>query len=61
MPYDIYGNPLAAGHCEVHPYVAAPWPCWECYAEDQYRRDMERRQQEEYYRAAGAEEGNGHG
>lgn len=27
MPYDIYGNPLKRGHCEVHPWINVEHPC----------------------------------
>lgn len=30
MSWDIYGNPLRAGFCEVHPDVAEPYPCHYC-------------------------------
>lgn len=30
MSFDIYGNPLKKGHCEVHPYVAQEYPCDMC-------------------------------
>ena len=33
MAFDIYGNVLRPGHCEVHPDVAEPYPCWYCRAE----------------------------
>ena len=43
MSYDIYGNQLSRGHCEVHPYVHEEYPCSVC--------DMEhRRHQEERHR-----------
>ena len=41
MAWDIYGNPLKAGHCEVHPEVPIPWPCHLCLAENaQYEHDV---------------------
>ena len=33
MAYDIYGNNLKAGFCEVHPYVQQSYPCQLCYLE----------------------------
>lgn len=33
MPYDIYGNYLRPGYCEVHPDVRGEYPCDECLAE----------------------------
>lgn len=38
MAYDIYGDLLERGHCEVHPWVPEEYPCREC------QRDEERRQ-----------------
>jgi hypothetical protein len=31
--YDIYGQPLKEGHCEVHPVVGVPFPCPLCQVE----------------------------
>lgn len=33
MAYDIYGNDLKRGHCEVHPEVAEEYPCFVCISE----------------------------
>jgi hypothetical protein len=33
VSYDIYGQRLRLGHCEVHPDVAQPFPCDCCYSE----------------------------
>lgn len=33
MSYDIYGEPLRRGHCEVHPHVHEEYPCSVCLAE----------------------------
>ena len=33
MAYDIYGEPLRYGHCEVHPHVHEKYPCSVCLAE----------------------------
>lgn len=33
MGYDIYGNNLRNGHCEVHPNVHEEYPCSVCIAE----------------------------
>ena len=30
MNFDIYGNRLARGHCEVHPHVHQEYPCDLC-------------------------------
>lgn len=40
--WDVYGNPLALGHCEVHPSIPEPYPCGECPADDE-RREVEAR------------------
>lgn len=33
MGYDIYGNILSRGHCEVHPHVHEEYPCSVCVSE----------------------------
>ncbi len=33
MSWDIYGNPLQRGHCEVHPHVHEEYPCSLCMSE----------------------------
>ena len=33
MGYDIYGEPLRPGHCEVHPHVHEEYPCSLCITE----------------------------
>jgi len=33
MSYDIYGESLRCGHCEVHPHVHEEYPCSVCIAE----------------------------
>ena len=48
MAYDIYGNNLARGHCEVHPWVGESYPCSLCYAESEPKYDP---RQKEYERA----------
>ena len=30
MAFDVYGERLTPGHCEVHPYVAEEYPCSLC-------------------------------
>lgn len=35
MPFDIYGNNLRYGYCEVHPYVHEEYPCSMCYMENE--------------------------
>lgn len=55
MGYDIYGNNLASGHCEVHPHVAEQYPCSLCYAESEQQRHYQYQQKQtdpreaEYY------------
>jgi len=53
MAYDIYGNNLKRGHCEVHPQVAEEYPCSLCYAEhdrQEQNRQEQNRQEQEYYK-----------
>lgn len=33
MSWDIYGNPLRRGYCEVHPSICEPYPCHYCRTE----------------------------
>lgn len=33
MPFDIYGQPLASGACEVHPHINQEYPCSQCLSE----------------------------
>lgn len=40
MGYDIYGNSLRAGHCEVHPHVHEEYPCGVCISESQGREQQ---------------------
>lgn len=47
MPYDIYGNDLRRGYCEVHPHVQQEYPCDLCYREIQ-AEDAKRKQQAQY-------------
>ena len=53
MAYDIYGQNLASGHCEVHPWVGESYPCSLCYAENASRNqkqyDYDTRAEAEYY------------
>ena len=35
MAFDLYGNALRLGHCEVHPDVAETYPCWYCRAQEE--------------------------
>ena len=40
MAWDIYGNHLTPGYCEVHPHISQEYPCWICL--DEIRREEER-------------------
>ena len=40
MSYDIWGNPLPRGHCEVHPHVHEEYPCSVCIAERNQREQV---------------------
>lgn len=49
MAYDIYGNNLRRGYCEVHPNVPEEYPCSICLADSNrkhqdYQADSLRRQ-----------------
>ena len=47
MSWDVHGQPLAAGHCEVHPSEPEPYPCAYC-REAEFAQDEEQaRAQEE--------------
>jgi hypothetical protein len=55
MAYDIYGNRLLPGHCEVHPHVHETYPCSICYSEmnaDKARQQQEQEPQERMYTRA---------
>ena len=41
MSFDIFGQPLKRGHCEVHPHVNEEWPCSLCLMESEQRRRTE--------------------
>lgn len=45
MSWDIYGNPLQRGHCEVHPHVYEEYPCSVCLSE-RHQRDEANRNRE---------------
>ena len=42
MAWDIYGDRLLPGHCEVHPYVHEEYPCPLCLAENKRKKEQER-------------------
>ena len=37
IEYDIYGDRLKPGHCEVHPHMPFEYPCPECRNEQDDR------------------------
>lgn len=39
--WDIYGEPLERGHCEVHPWVHEEYPCPVCIGEHKSRKQQE--------------------
>ena len=41
MSYDIYGNPLRRGHCEVHPHVHEEYPCSVCMTESRRHQEAQ--------------------
>lgn len=49
MAYDIYGNSLRRGHCEVHPHVHEEYPCSLCYAEAE-KYEHQQREKKHYER-----------
>jgi hypothetical protein len=49
MSYDIYGNTLRRGFCEVHPHVNEEYPCSLCYAETN-NKNARKQQEQEYHR-----------
>lgn len=54
MAYDIYGNDLRRGYCEVHPHVHQEYPCDICCGDiEQNNRQNEQRQQmqKDYYKS----------
>lgn len=53
MSFDIYGNHLESGFCEVHPHVRQEYPCDICLrdARERKRKSIESRKvQQEYYK-----------
>ena len=50
MAYDIYGNHLRPGYCEVHPDTRGDYPC-SCCIEESHRHELERAQRADYERA----------
>lgn len=54
MSFDIYGNNLRSGHCEVHPNVHEEYPCSQCFMErqreDHRQAENDRQRAEEYDR-----------
>lgn len=42
MSFDIYGQRLRAGYCEVHPRVHEEYPCSVCMADSARRRQQPR-------------------
>lgn len=50
MTFDIYGQPLRFGHCEVHPDVGHDYPCPLCLS-DLDQRNRERAEEAAYWEA----------
>jgi len=48
MSYDIYGNPLQRGHCEVHPHVHEEYPCSVCIQENKSKSSQQSSESEHY-------------
>lgn len=53
MPYDIYGQSLERGHCEVHPHIHEQYPCSLCLSIDR-ERERDRREEERMSREQAA-------
>ena len=49
MAFDIYGNNLRHGFCEVHPHVGEEYPCTICCMERE-KQQQNKREREEYNR-----------
>jgi len=47
MSFDIFGNNLTPGCCEVHPHHAEPYPCSLCMAELAAAKEKDPRTQED--------------
>lgn len=48
MSWDIHGNPLQRGHCEVHPHVHEEYPCSVCLSERRQHDDANRDHQAQH-------------
>jgi len=48
MAFDIYGENLRRGHCEVHPHVHEEYPCSVCIAEAEQREQRQGRDEQHY-------------
>ncbi len=54
MSWDIYGEKLERGHCEVHPWVGEEYPCTICINTQENNRKQEeayRQHELEWYKA----------
>ena len=40
MAFDIYGERLRGGHCEVHPHVHEEYPCHVCLIESRRKTEL---------------------
>jgi len=51
MAYDIYGNDLRRGYCEVHPHVNQEYPCDLCCVNNkkEQERNYNKEMQNQYY------------
>lgn len=48
MSWDIHGQPLTPGHCEVHPEIGHPYPCYRCQDEREAERALDFQAEQEY-------------
>lgn len=44
MAYDIYGNILTKGYCEVHPGIPEEYPCFQCVESQKHHEEFLREQ-----------------
>ena len=49
--WDIYGEKLLPGHCEVHPWVHCEYPCPVCLSENE-KSNQDKIAEQEYWEGA---------
>lgn len=48
MAFDIYGNRLYPGNCEVHPWITEEYPCYVCREKD-HQIKKQKEAERDYY------------